>query len=368
VTAKQRHEESRAFLVAAFILALIAATAALSEHAASAPAQDQRTGRLAIRTTPDAATVVIDGQTRGLTPLTVPELTVGAHELTVRKAGFLENRTTVQVRADATDTVTIVLTALPSAEPTPIVRPPDGGGNPLKWLLLGGAGAAVVGVAAGKAGGGGGGGSGTTTSTVLPGPTTTTISATTSTIGASTFAIRGRVTDGATGSGIAGAQPTIVGGPQAGNKPPADGSGNYVIANLPPGTYNIEFRATDYDLSPQQAITVTNADVIENRGMSLSVPRASFSQSPNPCVANGTATSPGLTCTVDGSSSQNRVDSYEWAYQDGSGTGASHPMQASCRNRSIGANVVSVTLTVRNRSGSNSITQNVGVNKIAGCF
>jgi PKD repeat protein len=43
-------------------------------------------------------------------------------------------------------------------------------------------------------------------------------------------------------------------------------------------------------------------------------------------------------------------------------------MQASCRNRSIGANVVSVTLTVRNRSGSNSLTKNVDVNKIAGCF
>ena len=365
MTTKQRREESRAFLVAAFVLALIAATAALSEHAASA-LQDQRTGRLSIRTTPDAATVVIDGQTRGLTPLTVPELTVGAHELTVRKAGFLENRTTVQVRADATDTVTIVLTALPVAESTPVVKPPDGGGNPLKWLLLGGAGAVAVGVAAGKGGGGGSGG--TTTSTVLPGPTTTTISATTSTIGASTFAIRGRVTDGATGSGIAGAQPTIVGGPQAGNKPPADGSGNYVIPNLPPGTYNIEFRAPDYDLSPAQAIAVTNADVTENRNMSLSVPRANFSQSPDPCVANGTATSPGLTCTVDGSSSQNRIDAFEWAYQDGSGTGALHPMQASCRNRSIGANVVSVTLTVRNRSGSNSLTKNVDVNKIAGCF
>jgi len=354
-------------VAAAFVLALIAATAALSEHAASAPAQDQRTGRLSIRTTPDAATVVIDGQTRGLTPLTVPELTVGAHELTVRKAGFLENRTTVQVRADATDTVTIVLTALPAAESTPIVKPPDGGGNPLKWLLIGGAGAAVAGVVAGKGSGGGGSG-GTTTSTVLPGPTTTTIAATTSTVGASTFTIRGRVTDGATGSGIAGAQPTIVGGPQAGNKPPADGSGNYVIPNLPPGSYNIEFRAQDYDLSPAQTIAVTNADVTENRNMSLSVPRANFSQNPNPCVANGTATSPGLTCTVDGSSSQNRIDTFEWAYQDGSGTGPSHPMQASCRNRSIGANVVTVTLTVRNRSGSNSLTRDVGVNKIAGCF
>jgi len=367
MTMKQRRAERRAFLVAAFVLALIAATAALSEHAASAPVQDQaRTGRLTIRTTPDAATVVIDGQTRGLTPLTVPELAVGAHELTVRKAGFLENRTTVQVRADVTDTVTIVLTALPAADATPVVRPPDGGSNPLKWLLLGGAGAAAVGVAAGKGGGGNGSG-GTTTSTVLPGPTTTTISATT-TIGSSTFAIRGRVTDGATGSGLAGAQPTIVGGPQAGNKTPADGSGNYVIPNLPPGTYNVEFRAPDYDLSPAQAITVTNADVTENRNMSLTPPRANFSQSPNPCVANGTATSPGLNCNLDGSSSQNRIDTYEWAYEGGSGTGQSHSMQAGCGNHPLGANIVSATLTVRNRSGSDSITRNVSINKVAGCF
>jgi PKD repeat protein len=29
---------------------------------------------------------------------------------------------------------------------------------------------------------------------------------------------------------------------------------------------------------------------------------------------------------------------------------------------------VSATLTVRNRSGSDSITRNVSINKIAGCF
>jgi len=43
-------------------------------------------------------------------------------------------------------------------------------------------------------------------------------------------------------------------------------------------------------------------------------------------------------------------------------------MRASCHDRPIGATVVPVTLTVRNRSGSNSLTKDVSVNKVAGCF
>jgi hypothetical protein len=333
-------------------------------------AQPARAGRLSIRTTPDAATVVIDGQTRGLSPLTVPELAPGPHELTIRKAGFLENRTTVQVRADATDTVTIVLTALPQTPGGPIVTPADNGcgGSKMKWYVLGGAGAAIAAVLAGKSGSGGGGTTTiqTTTTTSIGSGSSTTIPSTTT--GATIFAIRGRVTDSQNGAPIPGAQPTVVGGPQAGTKPGADSNGNYVITGLPAGSYNIEFRAQDYDLSPAQNVTIVNSDVTEDRRMSLTVPRANFSQSPNPCVANGTATTPGLTCTLDGGSSQNRIDSYEWSYQDGSGTGQSHPMSAACRGRAIGINQLQVTLTVRNRAGSDSSTKNVPVNKIAGCF
>ena len=43
-------------------------------------------------------------------------------------------------------------------------------------------------------------------------------------------------------------------------------------------------------------------------------------------------------------------------------------MQMGCGGRPIGNNAVPVTLTVRNRSGSDTVTKNVTVNKIAGCW
>src|SRR5262245_33679481 len=126
------------------------------------PATNARTGRLSIRSTPDAATVVIDGQTRGLTPLSVTDLAAGEHVLAIQKAGYLENRSTVTVRADASDTVTVSLT--PMAAPTKPVEnvAGSGGGGKMKWYLLGGAGAAIAGAVAASSKSDGGGG-GTTT-------------------------------------------------------------------------------------------------------------------------------------------------------------------------------------------------------------
>ena len=156
----------------------------------------------------------------------------------VRKTGFLDNRSTVQIRADAVTTVTIDLTGnAPTGEP--VVKPPDtGGGSPLKWVLLGGAGAAIAGVLAGKGGGGGGGG-GTATTTV--GSTTTTTvpggSSTTTSVGATRFTLTGRVTDGNGGAAIQGAEPTILDGPNAGSYPVTSSNGNYSIPNLQPGSF-----------------------------------------------------------------------------------------------------------------------------------
>src|SRR5262245_37051887 len=213
----ERRRERRAFVAAALVLAVIGGAGKNIDTlgARSMSAQVARAGRLAVRTTPDAATVVIDGQTRGLSPLTVPELAAGPHELIVRKAGFLENRTTVQVRADATDTINIVLTAMPQTGGGPVVTPADsgGGGSKMKWYLLGGAGAAIAGVLAGKSGGGGGVTTVSSTTTSIGGPGTSTIPSTTTVQGPTIFAIRGRVTDGQNGAPIPGAQPTIVGGP-----------------------------------------------------------------------------------------------------------------------------------------------------------
>jgi hypothetical protein len=123
-------------------------------------------GVLSVQSTPGGATVLVDGQSRGLTPLLVGDLSPGSHQLTVRRTGYLDNRSTVLIRADVVETVTIVLTAV-TAPPTPAPQSASQGSGRLKWLLLGGAGAAVAGVAAGKGGGGGNAPSSTTT-TIIP--------------------------------------------------------------------------------------------------------------------------------------------------------------------------------------------------------
>jgi len=138
----------------------------LNPVAARLPPLRTATGGLSVQTTPAGATVLVDGQARGSTPTVIGDLSPGAHQLTLRRDGFLENQSTVQVRPNAVDTVSIVLTAAtPNA--TPIVQAPRGGSN-LKWLLLGGAGAAVAGVAATRGGGG-----------AAPAPVTTTTTTTT---------------------------------------------------------------------------------------------------------------------------------------------------------------------------------------------
>ena len=368
--APQPTDDRRALIAAVFVLAVIAGIGAVTERVSSTGQESgrARTGRLAVRTIPEAATVFVDGETRGLSPLTVSNLSVGDHELMVRKAGFLDNRSTVQIRADAVTSVTINLTGN-TATGEPVVKPPDtGGGSPLKWVLLGGAGAAVAGVLAAKPKDSGGGGGGATTTTVGSSTTTTVSggSSTTTSVGATRFTLTGRVTDGNGGAAIQGAEPTILDGPNAGAYPGTSSNGNYSIPNLPAGSFRIEFRALNYDLSPAQTVTITNSDAVHNRTMSISVPRADFSQ--GTCTANGTATTTGLNCTVDGGPSQGRIDSYTWSYEGGGGSDQRHSMQMPCGGRPIGNNSVPVTLTVRNRSGSDTLTKNVTVNKIQGCW
>jgi hypothetical protein len=58
-----------------------------------------RTGTLRVDSTPTGATVIVDGRERGVTPLTLGDLTVGQHELVLRaEAGTV--RRTVTVRLD----------------------------------------------------------------------------------------------------------------------------------------------------------------------------------------------------------------------------------------------------------------------------
>jgi hypothetical protein len=60
-------------------------------------------GRLLVRSTPAGAAVVIDGQSRGVTPLTLPELAFGAHTIEVSDPGHdtRQQRVTLSERRPA---------------------------------------------------------------------------------------------------------------------------------------------------------------------------------------------------------------------------------------------------------------------------
>src|SRR5262249_30475153 len=60
--------------------------------AAQPAAPDVESGRLLVRSTPSGADVVVDGQPRGITPLTLRELSLGAHAIEVSQAGHEARR------------------------------------------------------------------------------------------------------------------------------------------------------------------------------------------------------------------------------------------------------------------------------------
>jgi len=121
------------------------------------------TGQIAVVSTPPGASVTLDDdvQPRGVTPLTIENVTVGPHVIVIRRSGYLPNRHDAPVAAGATASVSVVLTP----EPPPTAGSPQGpasgvapaakSGMP-KWLLpVAGAGAVAAVVAARKGGGNG---------------------------------------------------------------------------------------------------------------------------------------------------------------------------------------------------------------------
>ncbi|HLC48584.1 MAG TPA: PEGA domain-containing protein, partial [Candidatus Norongarragalinales archaeon] len=73
-------------------------------------------------TTPTGASMRVDAISKGLTPLTITNLSVGSHSVGFTKTGYLPYSTTVPVVASATATVSAVLvpTPTPTATPTSI--------------------------------------------------------------------------------------------------------------------------------------------------------------------------------------------------------------------------------------------------------
>jgi hypothetical protein len=67
-------------------------------------------GRLLVRSTPDGATVFVDGREQGRTPATVRDLARGAHRLRVARAGYVsEDRSIVVTAARPAQSVTVEL-------------------------------------------------------------------------------------------------------------------------------------------------------------------------------------------------------------------------------------------------------------------
>ena len=82
----------------------------LATSGAGMPAQgkkmstSRKTGRLSITSTPEGATVAVDGRKRGVTPLVLDDLLAGLHAVTIEGAGGTVQRS-VDVKADQTATL-----------------------------------------------------------------------------------------------------------------------------------------------------------------------------------------------------------------------------------------------------------------------
>jgi hypothetical protein len=71
---------------------------------------EQETGGLAISTSPAGAHVIVDGKDAGISPITIPNLPAGNHMLNVSSAGYIAQEQLVNVIANQTRAVNLVLT------------------------------------------------------------------------------------------------------------------------------------------------------------------------------------------------------------------------------------------------------------------
>ena len=73
-------------------------------------------GTLIVNSTPEGARLFVDGEERGVTPATVPELTTGSHPIRLELAGYQPHEGSVEVRASRTTSVTQPLETVALAE------------------------------------------------------------------------------------------------------------------------------------------------------------------------------------------------------------------------------------------------------------
>ena len=95
---------------------------------------------LDVQSQPPGATVTVDGEQRGETPMSLT-LDPGAYEVAISRDGYLENRQSVNLEAGIAETLSVTLTSTEAAQPVV-----EGGGSNLKVILpiVGGAAGAVA--------------------------------------------------------------------------------------------------------------------------------------------------------------------------------------------------------------------------------
>ena len=84
----------------------------------------QETGSLAVNTSPAGAKLTLDGSNAGISPVTLTNIAVGNHTLTVDKEGYTQTVVPVRVIVDQTTITDIALVKVPSYPTLPAGEPP----------------------------------------------------------------------------------------------------------------------------------------------------------------------------------------------------------------------------------------------------
>ena len=141
----ERTASQRGFMKTAVTWILVG-TFVSASTVARAAGYDRSFGALSITSDPPGATVYVDGEVVGQTPLTIDQLPAGDHRVKIVKAGFLENGRVVTVTTGQSKNVNVKLTA-GTATGSATVAPPQGGSIfSNKWFWIGAAAAVGTGV------------------------------------------------------------------------------------------------------------------------------------------------------------------------------------------------------------------------------
>jgi hypothetical protein len=104
----------------------------------------QQGGTISLSTDPTGAAVFLDGQPKGVTPLSIPGVPAGEHRVRVVKNGFLEQMRVVSVTAGGREDVALRMTQGAAASPAPEAQPGGEGWTTKKKAIVGGGVAAAI--------------------------------------------------------------------------------------------------------------------------------------------------------------------------------------------------------------------------------